>query len=85
MRPELNRATGMLFRAGVKHITIPDCEILAADIVGVAAELAGETGDPAFHIADAARTLENRVGLANIPAYVRLLRKGPSQPKERVT
>jgi hypothetical protein len=75
VKQELHRAIGMLFRAGLKHVTADDSAILARDIVTVAGELAGEEGDPAFHIDEAAAELEKRIGgLKNLEAYMRCLK-----------
>jgi hypothetical protein len=77
MRQELNRAMAMMFCAGLKK-NLSDAELLARDILLVAAELAGETGDPAFHIGDAARELERRIGdlKKNLSGYLAVLRVG---------
>jgi hypothetical protein len=81
MRSELNRAIAMMFQAGMKR-NASDAELLARDIVCVAAELAGETGDPYFFIADGARELERRLGgdlKKSLPGYMACLRAGASR------
>jgi hypothetical protein len=75
MRQEINRATAMLWFAGIKP-KVADVELLARAILEVAAELAGD-GDPAFYVADAARELEKRIGgnlKKTLPGYMGVLR-----------
>ena len=75
MRPELNRAAAMLFRSGVVHPTSSDSELLATDIMELAGELAGEQGNPAFYVGDAARELEKRIGgIDKLALYMKQLR-----------
>lgn len=75
MRDEINKAMSMMFRAGITKREASDVELLARDIQLVAAELAGETGDPHFFIADGARELERRIGdIHALPSYMRCLR-----------
>lgn len=80
MRPEVHKATGMLYCARVRHIKESDARLLGADIAAVAAEIAGETGDPAFYIADGARELERRIGgLDRLEGYLKCLRAGAAK------
>ena len=83
MRSELNKAIAMMFQAGMKR-NAADAELLARDIVCVAAELAGETGDPYFYIGDGALELHRRLGGSdelkkNLPGYLACLRAGARQ------
>jgi hypothetical protein len=73
----------MLYRAEIKHITAEDATALGNDIMLIAGELAGEQGDPAFYVKDAAIELEKRIGgRENLRAYVKCLHAGRTQ-KER--
>jgi hypothetical protein len=75
LKPEVGKATALLFRAGVMHIKASDAELLGREIMVIAGELTGPTGDPSFWIADAARALEKRIGgLERLEAYVGQLR-----------
>jgi hypothetical protein len=75
MRTEINKATAMLFRGGVLPIRNADVDLLAREIMDVAAELAGPTGDAAFWVTDAARELERKIGdIHALPGYMGVLR-----------
>ena len=81
MKQEINRAATLMFRAGIA-MDDRDVKLLANDIAALAAELAGEQGDPAFYVTDAARELERRIGdIHALPGYMDSLRAGAQRQR----